>query len=115
MATRTQRLRWVADGLQSNREATNFESVSNGLYALADEMERYGIGGDGDATQLGLVIEGNDEGRQVLGTCSPADTITYSALLSRMQRIHDARISYVEKDAVEACMNEVRAVLGGGS
>lgn len=67
-----------------------------------------------DQQHLGLVVAtGNDEGQQVLGTCSPELTVTLSALLSRMQRIHDDSVQSVEKYRVELCMDEVRAVLRG--
>ena len=56
-----------------------------------------------------------DEGQQVLGTCSPELTVTLSALLSRLQRIHDDTLDGIGKYRVELCMDEVRKVLRGES
>lgn len=98
-------------GRQFDARVRKFLTAPRTSPATGPEKQRRG--GDGDEARMGLVKAVAVEGQQVLGTCSPADTITYSALLSRLQRIHDARITSPEKDAVEACMNEVRALLGG--
>ena len=73
-------------------------------------------GGDGDEARMGMVMlpmATNDEGQQVLGTCSPELTVTLSALLSRLQRIHDDTIDGIAKYRVELCMDEVRKILRG--
>ena len=72
-----------------------------------------GVEDDGRVHGLGVVGPTNDEGQQVLGTCSPELTVTLSALLSRLQRIHDDTIDGIAKYRVELCMDEVRKILRG--
>lgn len=68
---------------------------------------------DGAAARVGLVRPAN-EGQQVLGTCSPVDTVTYCILQARLARIRNKRITAPEKDAVDDCIAAVRQLLGGG-
>ena len=75
--------------------------------------ERGGDGDDGRVHGLGVVGPTNVEGQQVLGTCSPELTVTLSALLSRLQRIHEDTIDGIAKYRVELCMDEVRKILRG--
>lgn len=69
---------------------------------------------DGAAARVGLVITDTNERQQVLGTCSPVDTVTYCILQTRLARIRNKRITAPEKDAVDDCIAAVRQLLGGG-
>ena len=74
-----------------------------------------GVEDDGRVHGLGVVEASEVRGQQVLGTCSPELTVTLSALLSRLQRIHDDTLDGIGKYRVELCMDEVRKVLRGES
>ena len=71
-------------------------------------------GGDGNARDLGVVAEGNEDGQQVLGTCSPELVVAYCQLQARLHHIRNARVTAPEKDAVEQCITAARELLGGG-
>ena len=71
-----------------------------------------GKGGDGDARDLGVVIaEGNKDGQQVLGTCSPEhDHVSLTGVLAALQQVREASITFPEQEAVRRAERAVMSL-----